>query len=358
MHIIQGGFFMKGKNIILLTSLFVTASLFTSCASVASLTGDKIIKQSNGHLTVQGNIETKEININSKTAGKIKEIKISEGDNIKNGQVLITIDNSSLQAKQAQTQAQIEAATGQKNAAEAAKQAAQAVLQKAQNGARPEEIAQLKAQYDLAQTTYDRVKTLYDQNYAAKADLDKAETQLEVYKQQYDLAKNGARTEDIAAAQAQVNQADSTIKAYDGQIKQAEGGLSEVQTYISDTTITAPTDGTITQLNVEAGELVSTGMPLLVLTNTTAPWVECNVKETDLSKVKLNGEVSVKLAAYPNQQFKGKIVRINEKPDFAVKRATNDNGEFDVLSYGVKVELINMDKPLHTGMTAIVDFGK
>ena len=51
-------------------------------------------------------------------------------------------------------------------------------------------------------------------------------------------------------------------------------------------------------------------------------------------------------------------MRINEKPDFAVKRATNDNGEFDVLSYGVKVELTNMDKPLHPGMTAIVDFGK
>lgn len=351
---------MKGRNnIAVLTSLFVTASLFTACASnVQSLTGDKIIKQSNGHLTVQGNIETKEININSKIAGKITDIKIKEGDSIKAGQVLITIDNSAYQAKQSQSQAQIDAATGQKKAAEAAKQAAEATLQKAQNGARPEEIAQIKAQLDLAQTTYDRVKALYDQNFVPKSDLDKAQASLEVLKQQYGEAQKGTRAEDIAAAQAQVSQADATIQAYDGQIKQAQGGLSEVQSYINDTTITAPVDGTITELNVEVGELVSTGMPLLVVTNTTAPWIECNVKETDLSKVKLNGEVSVKLAAYPNQQFKGKIVRINEKPDFAVKRATNDNGEFDVLSYGVKVELANMDKPLHAGMTATVDFGK
>ncbi len=349
---------MKRRNIALIMSLLVTSSLCTACTNAAALTGDKIIKQTNGHLTVQGNIETKEIKINSKTSGKIKEIKISEGDSIKGGQVLITIDNSTLQAKQDQTQAQIEAASGQKKVAEADKQAAQAVLEKAQNGARPEELAQLKAQYDLAQVTYDRVKALYDQSYVPKADLDKAQTQLEITKQQYDLAKNGARAEDIAAAQAQVNKADSAIQAYNAQIKQAQGGLSEVQTYINDTTIAAPVDGTITQLNVEVGELVTPGMPLVVLTNTTAPWIECNVKETDLSKVKLNGEVSVKLAAYPNQQFKGKIVRINEKPDFAVKRATNDNGEFDVLSYGVKVELTNMDKPLHPGMTAIVDFGK
>lgn len=350
---------MKRKHIILLISLVVTCSFFTGCATnVKSLTGDKVIKQSNGHLIVQGNIETKEININSKMAGKIVEIKVKEGDSVKAGQVLVTIDNNSIQAKQSQMQAKIEAATGLKKAAEAKRQAAQAVLQKAQNGVRAEELAQLKAQVDLAQVTYDRVKALCDQNYAAKADLDKAQTQLEVYKQQYEAAQRGARAEDIAAAQAQVSEADSAIQAYEAQIKEAEGALSEVKTYIDDTTILAPADGTITQLNVEAGELVTTGMPILVLTNTTAPWIECNVKETDLSKAKLNGEVSVKLAAYPNQQFKGKIVRINEKPDFAVKRATNDNGEFDVLSYGVKVELTNMDKPLHPGMTAMVDFGK
>ncbi|MDW8802201.1 efflux RND transporter periplasmic adaptor subunit [Clostridium sp. A1-XYC3] len=350
---------MKRKNIVLTTSLLAMVSLFTACSTnVRSLTGDKVIKQSNGHLTVQGNVETKEVNINSKTSGRITAINIKEGDNAKGGQVLITIDNSTLQAKEAQTEAQIQAATGQKKAAEAAKQAAEAVLQKAKNGARPEELAQLKAQYDLAKVTYDRVKALSDQQFVPQADLDKAQTQFELAKQQYELAKNGARAEDIAAAQAQVSQAESTIQAAEGQIKQAQGGLSEVQTYINDTTITAPLDGIITQLNVEVGELVTPGMPLVVLTNTAAPWIECNVKETDLSKVKLNGEVSVKFSAYPNQQFKGKIVRINEKPDFAVKRATNDNGEFDVLSYGVKVELTSIDKPLHAGMTAIVDFGK
>lgn len=349
---------MKRRNLIVLTALLTTASLFASCATSKALTGDKLIKQDNGHLVVQGNIESKEINVNSKIAGKITDIKIKEGDSIKNGQVLITIDNSTYQAKQAQTQAQIEAAAGLKKTAEADKQAAQAVLDKAKNGARAEDLAQVQAKYDLTLKTYNRVKALYDQKYVSQADMDNAQTQLDVAKQLLDETQKGSRPEDIEAAQAQVNKADAAIQAYDGQIKQAQGGLSEVQTYINDTTIAAPADGTITELNVEVGELVSTGMPLLVITNTTAPWVECNVKETDLSKVKLNGEVSVKLAAYPNQQFKGKIVRINEKPDFAVKRATNDNGEFDVLSYGVKVELTNIDKPLHPGMTAMVDFGK
>ncbi|AKA71204.1 HlyD family secretion protein [Clostridium scatologenes] len=349
---------MKRKKIALVLALTITTGLFSGCSKNVVLTGDKIVKQQSDHLIVQGNIETKEVNINSKIAGKITDIKIAEGDNIKNGQVLITIDNSTLVAKEAQSKAQIDAATGQVKAAEAAKSAAQAQLQKAQNGARPEEIAQAKSQYDLAKSTYDRVNGLFSKGYAAKEDLDKAKTAMDVYEKQYDVAKDGARTEDIAALQAQVSQADATIQGYQAQIKQAEGGQNEVQSYIADTTITAPADGIVNQLNVEVGELVSTGMPLLVMTNTTAPWIECNVKETDLSKVKLNGEVSVKLSSYPNQQFKGRIVRINKDADFAVKRATNDNGEFDVLSYGVKVELIDMNKPLHAGMTAFVDFGK
>lgn len=348
---------MKKRGLIF-TSLVIITSFFTGCSNVAALTGDNLTKKSTSNLVVQGNIETKEVNINSKIAGKITSIKIAEGDSIKSGQVLITIDNSALVAKDAQAKAQIDAATGQMKAAEAAKEAAQAALSKAQNGARPDEIAEAKSQYDLAKATYDRVNGLFSKGYAAKEDFDKAQTAMNVAENQYNIAKDGARPEDIAALQAQVNQADATIQAYQAQIKQAEGGQNEAQSYIADTTITAPSDGIVNQLNVEVGELVSTGMPLLVITNTTKPWIECNVKETDLSKAKLNQTVSVKIPAYPKEKFTGKIVRINEKPDFAVKRATNDNGDFDVLSYGVKVELADVNKTLHQGMTALVDFGK
>jgi HlyD family secretion protein len=349
---------MKQKGLIF-TSIIILTSFFTGCSSnVTTLTGDSLTKKSSSNLVVQGNIETKEVNINSKTAGKITAINVAEGDSVKNGQVLITIDNSALVAKDAQSKAQIDAATGQVKVAQAQKAAAQAALSKAQNGARPEEIDEAKAQYDLAQSTYNRVKGLSDKGYAAQSDLDKAKASLDVAESQYNIAKDGARPEDIAALQAQVSQADAAIQGYQAQIKQAEGGQSEVQSYIADTTITAPADGVVNQLNVEVGELVSTGMPLLVITNTTKPWIECNVKETDLSKAKLNGTVSVKLPAYPNEKISGKIVRINEQADFAVKRATNDNGDFDVLSYGVKVELTDVNKPLHQGMTALVDFGK
>jgi HlyD family secretion protein len=158
------------------------------------------------------------------------------------------------------------------------------------------------------------------------------------------MAEQGAREEDKAAAEALV--------------EQAKAATEEVQTYLDDTVIKAPMDGTVIALNVNEGELVSSGMPLATLTSNKKPYVEINVKETDLGQVRLGGEVKITISAYPDDVFKGKIVNVNQKPDFATKRATNNNGDFDVLSYKVKVELTGIDKELYPGMTVMVDLGK
>jgi HlyD family secretion protein len=331
---------------------------FTGCASVSTLTGDNLVKQSNSNLTVQSNVDMTDININTQIPGEVKEVKVKEGDNVKKGDILLIIKSDTLSAKQSQVNAQIETANAQLNATKAARDAASAKLELAQNGARPEEIDQAKVGYDLAKVTYDRLKVLYDEGSIPKSDMDNAETQLKLAKDKYDIAQSGARQEDIKAAKAQVDQANASVEAVEGQIKQAQAGLDEVNVNINNATVVAPEDGVVTQLNVKAGELVSTGMPLVIVTDVNKPSILCNVRETDLCKVDLEQNVSVKIPAYKDEVFKGKVVKINKNADFAVKRATNDNGEFDILSYGVKVELIDMDKPLRSGMTAFVDFGK
>ncbi|OCA99664.1 HlyD family secretion protein [Clostridium beijerinckii] len=349
---------MKVKNAALVVFSMVVANIFTGCTPVSTLTGDKLVKQTKSNLIVQSNVDMTDVNVNTLIPGKVKEIKVKEGDNVKKGDVLLIVDSDTLAAQQAQVQAQIETAKSQLNAAQAARDAASAKLELAQNGARPEEIDQAKSAYDLAKITVDRLKVLYDQGSIPKSDFDNAETQMQVAKDKYDIAQSGARPEDIKAAQAQVDQANASVEAVEGQIKQAEAALRGVNVNLNYATVTAPEDGTITQVNVEAGEVISTGMQLIVVTKTDEPSILCNVRETDLSKVDLEQEVSVKIPAYKDEEFKGKVVRINKDADFAVKRATNDNGEFDVLSYGVKVELTDNDKPLRSGMTAFVDFGK
>lgn len=344
------------KKILIVT--IVAAGITVICSGGAKITGNQLIRKGSDHLIVQSSVEMADTNINSMLPGKIKEIAVKEGDMVKKGQVLISMDSDALYAQKAQIEAQIDSASAQVEVAQAAKKAADAKLEGLNNGARSEEISQAKAAYELTQKTYDRVKLLYDDGAVAQSDLDSASTQLSLSKDKYSMAKNGSRPEEIKAAQAQADQAAAAIQAADGQVRQAKAGLEAVMINLGYATIISPGDGVVTQLNAEVGELVSTGMPLAVITDTSYPWILCNVNETDLSKVEMNQEVSITLAAYKDQTFKGKVVRINKNADFAIKRATNDNGGFDILSYGVKVELVDLTQPLHAGMTAFVDFGK
>lgn len=285
---------------------------------------------SSDDLIIQGNIKTEETDLNSKIAGNVKQVLVKEGQTVKKGDTLIVISSESIEAKKQQ--------------AEAAEAAAQAQYDKALNGARSQEVAQAKAAYDLAEKTYQRIKGLYDEGAVPANTYDQAYAQYTSAKETYDMAVQGARSEDKAAAEAVVAQA-----------KAAE---AEVQSYLDDTVIKAPMDGTVTALNVNEGELVSTGMALATLTSNEKPYVEINVKETDLGLVHKDGQVEMTIAAYPDETFKGKIVNVNQKPDFATKRATNNNGDFDVLSYGVRIELEQIDKDIYPGMTVMVNLGK
>lgn len=320
------------------------------------LTGEAIVTKKPSGLVVQSTLEMTETNINSQIAGQLKQLNVKEGDHVKKGQVLAVVDSDTLLAQQAQAEAAIDTIAGQISSAKASQTGAISYLNKIRNGAKAEEIAKEKANFDLAGKNYNRMQTLFENGVIGKSEMDTVATQYEVAKQEYHLVKNKATKEDIEMAQADVAAAAASITSLEGQLRQAEAALAEIETYIGKTEITAPSDGIITRLNVEVGELISTGMPIAIITDTSAPWVQCNVMEDHLSKVSLEQLVEVTFTAYPEQVFQGRVVAINRSADFAVKRATNLNGDFDILAYGVKVELEDVDVPLYAGMTVFVNF--
>lgn len=291
---------------------------------------------------MQGSVKMTEIDLNSMLDGYIEVVNVAEGDSVKEGDVLLQIEPDIVQAKVREA----EAALGQ---AKAGLAQAQAVLAKAQNGARPEDVAQAKAAYDYAAGTYERMKPLFEDGAVSANDFDGVTAQYLAAKAVYETAMNGARPEDIAQAQGAVQQ-------YQATVKQAEAAVNEANTYLKHAVITAPADGVVTAVNVEKGELISTGMALASLRAEADAWVEVNVLETSLSLVQQGQQVSLSFPAYAEQTFHGTVVNVSKNPDFAVKKATNENGSFDVLSYAVKIRLDDMTQPLYAGMTAIVDF--
>ncbi|WP_058485756.1 HlyD family secretion protein [Defluviitalea phaphyphila] len=304
-----------------------------------------------------------------------------------------------------QAQAGVEAAEGKLeeakaglNASKKQQEVAAAVNEKAQNGAREQEIAQAQAAYDVMKATYDRVSVLVEKGAVSQQKLDEIKAQLDIAEQTLSMAKEGAREEDkkaaqatnemaeaavtasqtrvdqaeagVVAAKAQLSQATAALQASNAllyqaqagvevrkaQVEQAKAALQEVEAYLNDTVIVAPQDGIVTVINAEEGELVSTGTSIATVSNIKGAWVEVSVKETDLGKIKENQEVEIKVPAYPDKVFKGKVSSINKQPDFAVKRATNENGDFDIVSFGVKIKIENDEQILRPGLTAFVKF--
>jgi HlyD family secretion protein len=352
---------MTNKKIHFWAFVLSVMLLFSGCAAQ----GEEAGKNPN---EFQGTIEAEEVDINAKIPGRIEEIKVEEGQEIQEGDIIALIDIKDILAKKEGLVAQanaakagIEAAEAQYDAALGQLAAAQATLEKAVNGARSQEIAKAQANYDIMKKNYERVKALYEEGAVSKAQLDEIETKMNVALQDLNLAKEGARQEDIDAARAQVQAVSGTAAAAQSNIaaarekyQQALAGVQEVDTYIEDATIKSPLSGLVTMLNVSKGELVSSGMSIATITNLQNIWVEIQVKETELSKFKEGQEVNVRVPAYKDQTFKGKVVRINKKPDFAVKKASNENGEFDLVCYGIKIKLDNSKQLLRPGMTAFV----
>lgn len=351
-----------------------------------------------------GRVEVTEVDVNSKVPGKIAEIKVKEGDTVSAGQVLAILENDELKAKEKQALAVVEAAYEQVHQAEEAYElakdqssavikraqavvdAADAQATKAQNGARDQEVRAVEAVskkayagYLLADKTYQRVIRLQKEGALPLQEVDKAETALKAAledwraaKEQLALAKEGARIEDVNAAQAQARQAQAALsEAYAGekqtdirlaalqaakaQLKQAKGGLEEVKAYLNNSTIKAPLKGTVTMISTDAGEMLSSGMPIVTISKLDETWVEVRVPETKIVDLKLGDSTLVNIAGM-KKAITGEIVRISALPDFATKRATNESGEKDIVSFGVKVIITNADLLIKPGMTAEVSF--
>jgi len=383
------------------------------CAIFVTIGSTKIYGESEVQGTSQGIVFAKDVSINTKIPGRILKFYVEEGQQVKAGDPIVEISSEELQAKKSQLLAQIDQAQAGMDASQAVVEMAQsnfklsqervqqakagikasksqrdmasAIRDKAENGARTQEVAQAESAYLLWESTCDRATVLYDGGAITKQKLEEIQTQKEVALQTLNMAKEGARTEDKAAAIAQlslteagilssnsllnqaieasnialsqVTQAQAGLVASQGVLDQAKAGLQEVEVYLKDSVIKAPIDGTVTTINSDEGELVSTGSSIATVSNIDKCWISVNLDEDKLEGIKEGQSVNVKLIAYREKTLEGKVVTINKQPDFAVKKATNENGNFDIVTYGVKIELINSDLLIRPGMTALVDFG-
>jgi len=294
-------------------------------------------KEDDGTISSTGTIESVNVTVSSKVAGQIDALNFKEGDNVKEGDLLLSIDHDLLDIQLRQAQAGVDLAQAQYNLVK--------------NGATKNDIKiqsdlveQARINLDAAKTDRDRTENLYKENSITKQQYDNALSRYDLAAAQYQTAKdnltkikNITRPEDIESARANLNKA---ISAYD-LLKQN----------INDCSVYAPVNGIISKKFVEKGEIVNPQSSLLKISDLETVNLMIYVSETELGKVKLNETADVTVDAYKDKVYKGKVIFISPEAEFTPKNIQTQD-ERTKLVFGVKLEIQNPQFDLKPGMPA------
>jgi len=351
-------------------------------------------------IVVSGNIELTEVNIAFKTAGRLIERSVDEGDTVKKGQVIARLDQDQLLAQRNREEAGRQSARSLLAQAETAlawqrgNQAAeleqrraelasyQARLQELKSGSRPEEIQEAKAAVDSAQAEYDRAKrdweraqTLYKNDDISTAQYDQyrsrwenAEAMLKQTKERQALVLAGPRKEQIEAAEAQVERARAALKMAESnaleikrreqelllrqaEIARARANLALIESQLADTVAISPVDGVVLVKAADVGEVLAAGTTVVTIGDIEHPWLRAYIHETDLGRVKLGTRAKVTTDSYPGKEYEGRVSFIASEAEFTPKQIQTQE-ERVKLVYRIKIDLKNPNHELKSNMPA------
>lgn len=387
----------------------------------------------NNPSVVSGFIEGDQVNVASEVGGRLASITVKEGDHVSAGQVILWLDHSLLDAQIAQSRAGVKTAEAQLlllksqprpsdlQAAQAELEAAQQNFAKLSGGATDADIAAAKAALDAAEQNYRKVKAgpTVDQLAQLKAQADNAQAALNQAQSAYDkiggatnpyiglapqsvqlqqatnnyaaalaafndsrshptsaeLAAAGAQVKQaqsalsglapdaaqLAGAQAQVQQAQAALDRLaptveqlavaQDQVEQAQSALAVLQSQVSKTEIASPVDGFVSQRAVNIGEIAMPDAPLLTITKLDPVKLTIYVPETQLGQIKLGDQIGVQVDSFPDKSFDGHVVFISSQAEFTPRNVQTKEERVNTV-FAVKLEIANPDSALKPGMPA------
>jgi HlyD family secretion protein len=293
-------------------------------------------------LLVQGEADATRFDIAARVDGRVKEIPVERGQNVAANAVLVRIDNPETIAKHAQMVA--------------AKAVADAQLANVLVGTRAETIAARKAEMEraeaalvLAQKTYERARILTEQGNAPQARLDQttdtlheSERAVDQAKSAYEQAVNGYTREERAIAKTSVEKADADIQS--------------VQSIIDQLVVYAPVASQVYQRNVEPGEFVSPGVPLVTLIDLNDVWIHFDLREDLVKSLKVGDQFDVRIPALDDRVVRVEVKLIATKGEYASWRATRASGDFDLRTFSIRAYPVKPVPELRPGMSAYLDW--
>lgn len=288
-------------------------------------------------IRISGNIEVTSVEVSFKIPGRVAERLVDEGVLVKAGQVVARLESEELVHDVALRQADL--------------QAMQAALDELLAGSRKEEIAQGEAALAAAEADakkladdFHRQEALFrrevipQQKYdAARASYETSRAQVRQAAEALTLLRKGPRRERIDQARARRGE--------------AEVALAQAKTRLGYATLLSPVAGLVMAKNIEPGEQVAAGTPVVTVGELDSVWVRAYINETDLGRVKVGQKARVTTDTWPGKAYDGIVTFISSEAEFTPKNVQTEK-ERVKLVYRVKITIPNPNMELKPGMPA------
>jgi HlyD family secretion protein len=370
----------------LLASLALIALL---AAGAAYFYSGRSQASADGVIRISGNIEVTEAEVSFKIPGRVTERLVSEGETVEAGQIVAILDDSELVREASLRRAEVAAAEAvlaeleagsrpeEIAQAEAAVAQAQARLAELEAGSRPEEVATAEAAVERAradavrwESEFERISRLHEEGVVSaqlldsvRSSRDMAGEQLRAAEQQLHLVREGPRKEQIAQARASLEQARAQLSLVRAgprreqiaqaraRLEQARQALAAAETRVGYTVVASPLSGIVLSDNIEPGEFVSAGTPVVTVAELDNVWLRAFVNETDLGRVKVGQTARISTDTYPGKTYEGRVSFLSSQAEFTPRNVQTQE-ERVKLVYRVKIDLPNPDQELKPGMPA------
>jgi membrane fusion protein (multidrug efflux system) len=309
--------------------------------------------QSTDNAQVDGHI----VPVLAKVGGYVKTVNVSENDHVNAGQLLVQLDDADYRVRLQQAQADLAAAEATSGGGGFSGQAQSQVQSAAgQRATLDAQIGAAKANADKADADLARAKELAAKLIISKQQLDAAQATAAVAHANLLAAERQA-----AAAGGSVNTAEAGVRVASARTMAARAAAENAQLQLDYTRITAPASGEVSRKQVEVGQLVAPGQPLLSIVADTGVWVTANFKETQLAKIRPGQPVEFEIDAYGGCVGEGKVASVSGATGakFALLPPDNATGNFTKVVQRVPVRIAvtkpcSGNHPLRPGLSANV----
>lgn len=332
---------MRKRHFIVISTIAIAMVGLYFWQSTAPNAGHSFFSSTQTEPTLYGNVDIRAVNLSFRVGGRLATVNVDEGDTLKAGQILATLDDQPYRIAIDQAAANVDAA--------------KARLDLLLAGTRQEEIAQAQAQvaqfeavYRYAKSTYDRQQRLAvskvisaDQLDNAKTARDQSQANLKTAQDKLVQLQNGARPQELQQANAQV--------------MQAQAALAKAQLDLADSQLLAPAAGVVMTRTVEPGSLVAAGAPILTLSLTRPIWVRAYIDEVNLSQAVPGRKVSIYSDSLPDKVYTGKIGFVSPTAEFTPKTVETEVLRTSLV-YRLRIIVENPDDALRQGMPVTLKF--